>query len=1283
MLTRFSDVAALSEFKAKKLLAELKQVEPKINALSAEYVHFVSSKGTLDSKSKDKLAKLLTYDSPFSGERKGELFLITPLPGTISPWSSKATAIAHNVSLPIDRIERGTAYYLNVSGKIDRHKVGALLYDRMTQVLLDGFDSAEKLFKSERPRPLVTIDTQKKGIGALKQANKEMGLALSDDEIEYLHQSYRRINRNPTDLELMMFGVVNSEHCRHKIFNADWFIDGKKQPKSLFKMIKNTYENNPKGIISAYSDNSAILHGHKTSQQYVDPKSGAYEEKTEDSHLVIKVETHNHPTAIAPFPGAATGSGGEIRDENATGRGAKPKMGLTGFSVSNLQIPGYRQPWESDNGKPRRISSPLEIMVKAPLGGAAFNNEFGRPNTAGYFRTFEHNKTSNDIIGYHKPIMIAGGIGSIKDTSVKKIKLPADAKLIVIGGPAMLIGLAGGAASSMASGESDEELDFASVQRGNAEMQRRAHEVIAACSTLEQDNPILSLHDVGAGGLSNALTELVHDSGLGAKFELRDIDCAEPGLSPMEIWCNEAQERYVLAVDSEDLQLFESICKKERCPYSIIGETTRTPQLVINDSLFKNRPADIPMSLLFGGPPKITKSVASYKKSSEKFDHKDIDVAEAVKRILRIPAVASKKFLITIGDRNVGGMTSRDQMVGPWQVPVSDVAVSTNSYSSEKGEAMAMGERTPVAAINAPASARLAIAEAVTNIAAARINNLSDIKLSANWMSASGNETEDYNLFKTVQAVGEEFCPALNLTIPVGKDSLSMRTLWEEKGKGKSVTSPVSLIISAFAPVDNINKTLTPQLNTDEKSTLIFIDLAEGKTRLGGSALAQAYSHLGGEAPDVENPALLKNFFDCIQRLKQKGLLLAYHDRSDGGLFTTLAEMSFAARSGLQLDITELAGNTLEKLFNEEIGAVIQVAKEKVAEVTAIVKKQIGANYYAIGTVAPDQTFEITDGGKTVFASNRAELEKIWAETSYRVQSLRDNSQSADEEYSLISEDDKGINPEVTFEHIKTKYVNRPKVAILREQGVNGQNEMAAAFKLAGFTPVDVPMQNLQDKKVKLNDFCGLAACGGFSYGDVLGAGLGWAKVILNDNFLNNEFKAFFNRTDTFALGVCNGCQMLAGLKELIPGTEHWPKFLRNESEQFEARFVSVKINSSPSIFFKDMEQAVLPIPVAHGEGRAVFATSDVLEKAVSDKLAPLQYVDNNHSVTERYPLNPNGSAQGIAGLSSASGRALVMMPHPERAFLTYQNSWHPPDWPKEGPWLRMFQNARAWVEKS
>ncbi|HEX5796836.1 MAG TPA: phosphoribosylformylglycinamidine synthase [Candidatus Saccharimonadales bacterium] len=1282
MLLNFKGIAADSDFRLGNLLAELRKFQPSIRSVSSEYIHFADTDKELDDGQKKALKKLLDYGSPYTGNREGEFFLVVPRPGTISPWSSKATSIAHASGLRVNRIERGTAYYIKSDDKLADKQLASLLHDRMTETVFDDLKKASSLFENHKPKPLTVIDVLKEGKSALKTADKQLGLALSDEEIDYLYDAYLGIKRNPTDLELMMFGVVNSEHCRHKIFNADWFIDGKKQPKSLFKMIKNTYEKNPGGVISAYSDNSAVLNGHKEKQLLTDPKTGIYKQKPEQSHLVIKVETHNHPTAIAPFPGAATGAGGEIRDENATGRGARAKMGLTGFSVSNLRIPGLPQPWEINSNKPDTIASPLEIMIKGPLGGASFNNEFGRPVTAGYFRTYEarQNDNAGESWGYHKPIMIAGGVGSIRDAMKDKRKIKPGAKLVVIGGPAMLIGLAGGAASSMESGASDAELDFASVQRGNAEIQRRAFEVIDQCANLGDKNPIISIHDVGAGGLSNALTELVHDSDLGAQFELRNIDSAEPGLSPMEIWCNEAQERYVLAIEEHDIPRFEQICSRERCPYSIVGETTEEKQLVINDALFANRPADIPMSLLFGGPPKITKNAVPSRQQRPALDLNDIEIEEAAARVLQIPAVGSKKFLITIGDRSVGGLIARDQMVGPWQTPVSDVAVSKTGFSGKTGEAMAMGERTPLAIVNAPASARMAISEAVTNIAGAGIGKISDIKLSANWMAASGYKAEDYKLFQTVKTVGEKFCPELDLTIPVGKDSLSMRTVWKENGRQKSVTSPVSLIISAFAPVADINSTLTPQLKPVPDSSLIFIDLSPGKNRMAGSALAQAYSQIGKEVPDVDDPKVLPSLISCLGELREKNLIMAYHDRSDGGLFTTLLEMAFAGRLGIDIDLSKISGSSIEKLFNEELGAVIQVKDAEKIRAQNILNKYFKRNFYILGKPNGINRIRFTDKGQNVLDKKRADLESLWSRTSHQIQRIRDNEACADEEFKLIEDDDDpGINPQVSFEPLKVDYRGKPKVAILREQGVNGQNEMAAAFNLAGFESVDITMHDLIHKKANLDRFHGLAVCGGFSYGDVLGAGQGWAKNILYTDSLREQFKTFLARNDTFSLGVCNGCQMLAALKDIIPGAEHWPKFLKNKSEQFEARLISVKVNESPSIFFSGMEESVLPIVVSHGEGRAVF-DEDLLNKSLADNLIPLQYVDNYHNVTETYPLNPNGSKNGVSALTSTDGRALIMMPHPERSFLTYQHSWHPDNWGRQSPWIRLFQNARSWV---
>ena len=1277
-MKQYAGINALSDFRKQKLLQRLQSVA-KITDVSAEYVHFADVTADFSDSDDTQLAELLTYDSAFNGSRDGQLFLITPRPGTISPWSSKATDIAINAGVTsVKRVERGIAYYIQSAGTIDTSTVAAVLFDRMTESYLSNLDDATILFEEPSPQKLSTVDLLTAGKDTLITANKSLGLALAADEIDYLYDAYTENGRNPTDVELMMFAQVNSEHCRHKIFNADWVIDGEKQPKSLFKMIRNTYEKNSTDILSAYSDNAAVLRGETGGRFFADPKTKEYGYHKEPIHSVIKVETHNHPTAIAPFPGAATGAGGEIRDEGATGRGAKPKMGLAGFTVSNLNLPDAPQPWEVLNGKPARISSPLDIMIDAPLGGASFANEFGRPNLTGYFRTYE--QASDDTVwGYHKPIMIAGGLGNIRDEHVQKNTLQEGAKLIVLGGPAMLIGLGGGAASSMQTGASSEDLDFASVQRANAEMERRVQEVIDACWALGNDNPIVTIHDVGAGGLSNALPELVHDSGLGARFELRDVPSAETGLSPLEIWCNEAQERYVLGINEEDLERFEAICARERCLYAVVGVTTAEEQLVVNDSLFNNHPVDIPMATLFGKPPKMTREFTTSTNTHDAFDESGIDVADAVERVLHLPAVGSKKFLITIGDRNVGGLVTRDQMIGPWQVPVSDVAITASAFDSEFGEAMAMGERTPIAVIDAPASARMAIGETITNMAASDITKLSDIKLSANWMAAAGYKNEDQALYDTVRAVGEEFCPDLGLTIPVGKDSLSMRTSWDEG----SVASPLSLIITGFSPVADVNRTVTPLLNTTDDTSLILIDLGQGKQRLGGSALAQVYNQVGNEAPDAD-PKMLKDFFMALRDLKRDGSVLAYHDRSDGGLLATLVEMAFASRSGLDIDLAGLPGNSLQQLFNEELGAVIQVKSSDQEKVVAALTSAIGGGIYPVGSPNKTQIITIKCGSDVIYENTRAQLESWWSETSYRIQKLRDNQNSADQEYANITSDtDPGVSPQVVFKSLTKKYTDKPKVAIFREQGVNGQVEMAAAFDKASFTSIDVHLEDIISGRVSLDDFVGLVACGGFSYGDVLGAGEGWAKTILFDPKLRSAFQNFFERGDTFTLGVCNGCQMLSALKELIPGTDAWPRFLKNTSEQFEARLVLTRINESPSVFFKGMEGSYLPIPVAHGEGRARFASDTGADDALTSNLVPLQYVNNNHDVTTAYPFNPNGSPDGITSLTTPDGRATIMMPHPERAFMTRQLSWHPDDWNSDSPWLRMFQNAREWVEES
>lgn len=1275
----YGGINALSNSKAKSLLKQLRTVDAKTTSVSAEFVHFVDLKKPLAAADAATLKTLLTYDTPYGGARTGQLYLVVPRPGTISPWSSKATDIAHNTGLAqVERIERGMAYYIDSPNRAD---IAPLLHDRMTEAVLDSLEAAKSLFIQPKPKPLVVVDVLKGGKAALETANSEQGLALNGDEIDYLVAAYTELGRNPSDAELMMFGQVNSEHCRHKIFNANWVVNGQKQPKSLFKMIRNTFELGGEDVLSAYSDNAAVLRGPQAGRFFPDPETHTYGFHHEPIHSVIKVETHNHPTAIAPFPGAATGTGGEIRDEGATGRGAKPKMGLAGFTVSNLNLPDAPQPWEKLYGKPDRITAPLDIMIDAPLGGAAFANEFGRPNLTGYFRTYEQHDGEN-VRGYHKPIMIAGGLGNIRDQHVQKGKLQPGDKIIILGGPAMLIGLGGGAASSMQSGASHADLDFASVQRGNGEMERRCQEVIDACWASE-DNPIVMIHDIGAGGYCNAVPELVHDAGLGATVELRDIQNADLSMSPMEIWCNEAQERYVIGLRADDVEQFAAICERERCPYSVIGTATDEDRLVVHDRLLGNDTVDLPMSTLFGKPPKMTRSFERTEKPSHPFDTSGIDISDAVQRVLHVPAVGSKKFLITIGDRTITGLVTRDQMVGPWQVPVSDVAVTAAGFDTHAGEAMAMGERTTLAVTNAPASGRMAIAEAITNMLAADVQKLSDIKLSANWMAAAGVGSEDQALYETVHAIGEEFCPALGLTIPVGKDSLSMRSTWQDAGEAKSVTSPLSLIITGFSPVSDGTKTLTPQLVVLDDTVLLFVDLSGGQTRMGGSALAQAYGKTGGKTPDAD-PNVLQSFFSAFTTLKAEGKVLAYHDRSDGGLFTSLCEMAFASRCGLDIDLSKLPGNSIEKLFNEELGVVIQVKSSEEKHVSQV----IGDNAYVLGRPTAKQTLIFKENGKTVYQNTRGQLEQWWAETSYRIQKLRDNPSCADEEYRLIADDaNRGLTPKVanlptTIQQPTTDGKQRQKVAILREQGVNGQIEMAAAFTRAGFTAIDVHLNDLITGDAELSDFSGLVACGGFSYGDVLGAGGGWAKTVLLDKKLRAQFKAFFVRPDTFSLGVCNGCQMLSQLKELIPGAETWPQFLQNKSERFEARLPQVRLNKTPSIFFAGMEGSVLPIPVAHGEGYAAFASDGEQQAAAKLQIIAAQYVDSDHNPTESYPSNPNGSPGGITALTTPDGRATIMMPHPERGFMTRQLSWHPTDWPADSPWLQMFINAYEWTIK-
>jgi phosphoribosylformylglycinamidine synthase len=1302
---------ALSAFKSSNLLRTLQASLPNVTAVESQFIHFVDCEDGFDAEHSEELNSLLKYgDSPAataeSSQQDSLIRLVVPRPGTISPWSSKATDILHNCGLHlINRIERGTMYKVCFSSPIDAEqqaKLDRLLHDRMTQSVLGEINEAEILFGSAEPKPLLTVDISN-GKSALEAANKKMGLALAQDEIEYLYDQFKNLGRNPNDIELMMFAQANSEHCRHKIFNASWTVDGVDKDRSLFSMIRHTHEQSPEGVLSAYSDNAAVMRGHESSRFFPNADAKEYAFHDEPVHILMKVETHNHPTAIAPFPGASTGSGGEIRDEGATGTGSKPKAGLNGFSVSNLRIPDLPQPWEEDFGKPEHIASALDIMIEGPIGGAAFNNEFGRPNLCGYFRSFEERVVNEagveEVRGYHKPIMIAGGIGNIRDKHVLKSEIDVGSKLIVLGGPAMLIGLGGGAASSMASGAGNEDLDFASVQRDNAEMERRCQEVIDRCWQLGDANPIAFIHDVGAGGLSNALPELVKDGGRGGVFDLRAIPNAESEMSPLEIWCNEAQERYVLAVDTQDIDTFDQLCKRERCPYAVVGETTAEKHIQLKDDHFDNSPIDLPMDVLFGKPPKMHRDVNSGVIDSGTLDANSLDLNEATNRVLSLPAVANKTFLITIGDRTITGLVHRDQLVGPWQVPVADAAVTATSYNHYTGEAMAMGERTPLALFDAAASGRMAIAEAITNIASSAIDKIGDIKLSANWMVASGYGCEDAKLFATVEAVGMELCPQLGICIPVGKDSMSMRTVWKEEGKQegseeakeRSNTAPLSLIVSAFAPVTDIRSTSTPQLRTDKgDTTLLLIDLGHRKHRLGGSALAQVFRNMHGAVPDLDNPEDLKNLFAFVQEIRNKDLLLAYHDRSDGGLFTTVAEMCFAAHCGVDLQLSGLVDedSVLASLFTEELGVVLQVNDENLEEISQLIAQhQLQSCFHVIGKINNNDELNISLGSNSVFSRSRIDLQRTWSETTYHMQSIRDNSDCAKEEFDqILQAADTGMNVVLGFdlnEDITVPYINvgaKPKVAVLREQGVNGQIEMAAAFDRARFTAIDVHMTDLISGDVSLDQFNVVVACGGFSYGDVLGAGGGWAKSILFNQQVRADFSAYFENPNTLTLGVCNGCQMVSLLKGLIPGADNWPSFVRNRSEQFEGRLSLVKVESSPSAFFNNMEGSQFPLAIAHGEGRALFANETEKQAFTDAGLISIRYVDSTGDVATSYPSNPNGSPGGIAGLSSADGRVTIMMPHPERVFRASQNSWHPDDWEEDAPSIRLFRNARNWL---
>lgn len=1305
---------ALSDFRVQKLLQRLAQIAAKselesgkesgleIEDVYAEYVHFAELTSPLSPPERARLGQLLHSGAQHgptipAHTPSGQLFLVTPRPGTISPWSSKATDIAHNCGMTkVKRLERGIAYYLTIKGgqgelsAAQRSAIAAELHDRMMEVVFADMEAASALFAHHEPRPFTQVDVLGGGRAALAEANVALGLALADDEIDYLVENFTRLGRNPNDIELYMFAQANSEHCRHKIFNADWTIDGEQQPKSLFKMIKNTFEQTPDHVLSAYKDNAAVMEGSQGGRFFPSPANGEYQYHQERVDILMKVETHNHPTAISPFPGAATGSGGEIRDEGATGRGAKPKAGLVGFSVSNLRIPGFEQPWEQNFGKPSRIVSAFDIMQEGPLGGAAFNNEFGRPAILGYFRTFEEEVPSHngvEVRGYHKPIMLAGGIGNIRTEHVQKGEIPVGAALIVLGGPAMNIGLGGGAASSMASGQSAEDLDFASVQRDNPEMERRCQEVIDRCWQMGEANPIVFIHDVGAGGLSNAMPELVNDGERGGRFDLRAIQSDEPGMSPLEIWCNESQERYVLAVAQEQLPLFKALCERERAPYAVIGTATEEKHLTLSDAHFDNQPIDLPLDVLLGKAPKMHRDVETLPAQGKALQLDGITLSDAAERVLRLPTVAEKSFLITIGDRSVTGLVNRDQMVGPWQIPVADCAVTAATYDSYHGEAMSMGERTPVALLSHAASARMAVAEALTNLAPAHIGSLKRVKLSANWMSAAGHPGEDAGLYEAVKAVGEELCPALGITIPVGKDSMSMKTRWQQDGKEQSVTSPLSLLITAFARVEDVRSTVTPQLRTDLGETdLILIDLGNGKQRLGASALAQVYRQLGDKAPDLDNPVQLKGFFNAIQALVADRKLIAYHDRSDGGLFVTLTEMAFAGHCGLDIQLDRIGGELLPALFNEELGAVIQVRREdKEAVMTLLAGHGLAACSHVLGTVREGDLITLQRAGQELYRASRTALRTIWGETSWQMQRLRDNPACADQEHAARQDaTDPGLHAKLSynpFEDVAAPYIARgvsPRLAVLREQGVNSHVEMAAAFDRAGFAAVDVHMSDILSGRIKLEEFQSLVACGGFSYGDVLGAGEGWAKSILFNDNAREQFQRFFERGDTLSLGVCNGCQMMSNLRDLIPGADLWPRFVRNHSERFEARFSLVQVQESPSAFFAGMAGSVMPIAVSHGEGRVEVRDAAHLSALQASGLVGLRFVDNRGQVTEQYPANPNGSPDGITAVTTTDGRATIMMPHPERVFRTVANSWHPDNWGEDGAWMRMFRNARV-----
>ena len=1313
--------SALSPFRLEKLRADLVASGLPVRALAARFIHVVelaNPAAILSAEQQSVLEKLLTY-----GPRRTEVAVsglvqvIAPRPGTISPWSSKATDIAHICGLAsLKRIERVVEFTVAIDNSaltkplcvLSAEQLATLrgkIHDRMTQVVFDSLDACSALFSHATPAPMSSVPVLAQGRSALVEANTTLGLALAEDEIDYLVKAFTTLGRDPNDIELMMFAQANSEHCRHKIFNATWEIDGSAKDKSLFQMIKNTYNLHPEGILSAYKDNAAVLAGTTGGRFWADPVTHEYAAHTEPVHILCKVETHNHPTAISPWAGAATGSGGEIRDEGATGRGSKPKAGLTGFTVSNLRIPGAIQPWETDHGKPGRIVSAIDIMLDGPLGAAAFNNEFGRPAINGYFRTYEQqvpapgsvaSSPATELRGYHKPIMLAGGLGNIREGHIQKGAINPGDKLIVLGGPCMLIGLGGGAASSMASGSGQENLDFASVQRDNAEMERRAQEVIDRCWALGDENPISFIHDVGAGGVSNALPELVNDGGRGGRFDLRKLPNDEPGMSPLAIWCNESQERYVMAVPAARLATFAALCERERCPFAVVGEATEEKRLVVEDPHFNNTPIDLPLEVLLGKPPRMHRKDKTLLRPLQPLALGSLTLKDLASRVLAHPAVADKTFLISIGDRSVTGLIARDQMVGPWQVPVADCAVTATAFDVYTGEAMSMGERTPVAVNSAAASARLAVGEALTNLAAAQIGDLGKVNLSANWMSAPALHGEGADLYAAVQAVGMDLCPALGITIPVGKDSMSMSTVWKDQAGGaqKRVTSPLSLIISAFAPVADIRQSLTPQLITDaEDTTLLLIDLGRGKNRLGGSILAQVVSQTGQAPADVDSPADLKGFWNAVQQLGREGKLLAYHDRSDGGLFATALEMAFAGNTGVTLDLPS-GLNSFAALFAEELGAVIQIRNDDIDDVSAVLRSNgLKTCVAQIGVLNAHHAFIIRQSGRELLNESLTALRDIWSDVTRRMAALRDNPQCAEQEHALrLDRTNPGLSPKVTFDFSDPTIGHsslvighsgaKPPMAILREQGVNGEVEMAAAFARAGFKAVDVHMTDILTGRVSLRDFRGLVACGGFSYGDVLGAGEGWAKSILFNPRARDEFSAFFARADTFALGVCNGCQMMSNLHSIIPGAENWPRFVQNQSERFEARVAPLLIEKSPSVLFAGMEGSVLPIAVAHGEGFTEFPSAGAASAFNASGLVAARYVDNHHRATEHYPLNPNGSPFGTTAITTRNGRVTLMMPHPERVYRVVQQSWAPPAWRglEDAPWLRLFRNARTWV---